>query len=75
MAQVAVFYAKCGAHIVAPSDMMDARVGEIKKKLIENGFKGVCAIMSYSAKFCSAFYGPFRFIETIHYYYVLFGAV
>ena len=48
-----------GADIVAPSDMMDGRVGAIRKALDERGFEGV-AIMSYAAKYCSAFYGPFR---------------
>ena len=45
--------------MVAPSDMMDGRVSAIRKKLDENGYKNV-SIMAYSAKYCSAFYGPFR---------------
>ena len=59
LAKVAVSHAKAGADIVAPSDMMDGRVGVIRKALDENGFIDT-AIMSYSAKYASAFYGPFR---------------
>ena len=59
LAKVAVAYARAGADIVAPSDMMDGRVGAIRAALDANGFAGV-AIMSYSAKFASAYYGPFR---------------
>src|SRR5882757_5161639 len=55
----ALSHAKAGADIVAPSDMMDGRVGAIRSALDENGFSQV-AIMAYSAKFASAFYGPFR---------------
>jgi porphobilinogen synthase len=55
----AVIAAKSGFDVVAPSDMMDGRVGEIRKSLDEAGFKHV-AILAYSAKFCSAYYGPFR---------------
>lgn len=55
----AVSHAVAGADIVAPSDMMDGRVGAIRHALDERGFEQV-AIMSYSAKYCSAFYGPFR---------------
>ena len=47
-----------GAHIVAPSDMMDGRVGRIREALAARSLQ--CAIMSYSAKFASALYGPFR---------------
>ncbi|MBE6063052.1 MAG: porphobilinogen synthase [Clostridium butyricum] len=57
--KIAVSHAKAGADMVAPSDMMDGRIGSIRKALDENGFKKV-SIMSYSAKYCSAFYGPFR---------------
>jgi len=60
LAEVATHYAKAGAHMVAPSDMMDGRVGAIKKMLHENGFGNKVAVMSYSAKFASCFYGPFR---------------
>jgi porphobilinogen synthase len=55
----AISHAEAGAHIVAPSDMMDGRVGAIREALDERGFDEV-AIMSYAAKYCSAFYGPFR---------------
>jgi len=60
IAQVAVNYAKAGAHCVAPSDMMDGRVKAIKKGLIDAGFGNKCTLMSYSAKFASSLYGPFR---------------
>ncbi|MCU4137879.1 MAG: Delta-aminolevulinic acid dehydratase [Thermodesulfobacteria bacterium] len=59
LAKIAVSHAKAGADIVAPSDMMDGRVGRIRSALDEAGFSHV-AIMSYSVKYCSAFYGPFR---------------
>jgi porphobilinogen synthase len=59
LAEVALSHARAGADIVAPSDMMDGRVGAIRRKLDENGFTEV-AILSYAAKFCSGFYGPFR---------------
>jgi porphobilinogen synthase len=59
LARVAVSHAKAGADMVAPSDMMDARVAVIRNALDEKGFEDV-AIMSYSAKYASAFYGPFR---------------
>lgn len=55
----ALVQAKAGADIIAPSDMMDGRVGAIRKTLDENGFQHV-QIMSYAAKYASAFYGPFR---------------
>lgn len=57
--KIAVSHAKAGADMVAPSDMMDGRIGSMRKALDENGFANV-SIMSYSAKYCSAFYGPFR---------------
>jgi porphobilinogen synthase len=59
LADAALSHARAGADIVAPSDMMDGRVGAIRRKLDENGFTDV-AILSYAAKYCSAFYGPFR---------------
>jgi porphobilinogen synthase len=59
LVQAAVSHAVAGADIVAPSDMMDGRVGAIRKALDARNFSGV-AIMSYAAKYCSAFYGPFR---------------
>ncbi len=55
----ALSHAEAGADIVAPSDMMDGRVGAIRKALDARGYTDV-AIMSYAAKYCSAFYGPFR---------------
>ena len=57
--KIAVSHAKAGADMVEPSDMMDGRIGSMRKALDENGFRKV-SIMSYSAKYCSAFYGPFR---------------
>ena len=59
LAKVALSHAQAGADIVAPSDMMDGRVSYIRQCLEENGFVDT-AIMAYSAKFASAFYGPFR---------------
>ncbi len=59
LAKVALSHAQAGADMVAPSDMMDGRVKAIREALEKNGFPDV-AIMSYAAKFASAFYGPFR---------------
>jgi porphobilinogen synthase len=59
LAREALSHARAGADMVAPSDMMDGRVGAIRRTLDENGFMHV-PIMAYSAKFASAFYGPFR---------------
>jgi porphobilinogen synthase len=59
LAQMAVAQARAGADVVAPSDMMDGRVGEIRDALDEAGFPDV-AICSYCVKYASAFYGPFR---------------
>jgi porphobilinogen synthase len=59
LANAALSHARAGADIVAPSDMMDGRVAAIRHKLDENGFADI-AILSYAAKYCSAFYGPFR---------------
>ncbi len=59
LARVAVSHAAAGADIVAPSDMMDGRVGAIRTALDREGYECV-AILSYAAKFASAFYGPFR---------------
>jgi porphobilinogen synthase len=56
---MSVSLARAGADIIAPSDMMDGRVGAIREALDENGFADI-AIMAYSAKFASAYYGPFR---------------
>jgi porphobilinogen synthase len=59
LARTAVSHAEAGADIVAPSDMMDARIGALRTTLDENGFADT-ALMSYAAKYASAFYGPFR---------------
>ena len=59
LADAALSHARAGADIVAPSDMMDGRVAAIRRKLDDHGFADV-AILSYAAKYCSAFYGPFR---------------
>jgi len=59
LAKVALSHAESGADIVAPSDMMDGRVGAIRSLLDENGFSEL-PILSYAAKYASAFYGPFR---------------
>lgn len=59
LGQIALSHAKAGADMVAPSDMMDGRIGFIRNVLDSNGFTHV-AIMSYAAKYASAFYGPFR---------------
>ena len=59
IAMAAVGQAAAGADIIAPSDMMDGRVGAIRDALDQNGFQNV-AIMSYATKFASAFYGPYR---------------
>ncbi|KAH8828547.1 tetrapyrrole biosynthesis, porphobilinogen synthase [Flagelloscypha sp. PMI_526] len=60
LAEVAVNYAKAGAHCVAPSDMMDGRIKAMKRGLIDAGLGNKCTLMSYSAKFASSLYGPFR---------------
>ncbi len=59
ISKVALSHAKAGADMVAPSDMMDFRVKAIRKTLDDNGYKNV-PIMSYSAKYASSYYGPFR---------------
>ena len=59
LARTALSHAEAGADMVAPSDMMDGRVGAIRRMLDENGMKQA-GILSYSAKYSSAFYGPFR---------------
>jgi porphobilinogen synthase len=59
LVRAAVSHAAAGADVVAPSDMMDGRVGAIRQALDARGFDRV-AIMAYAAKYCSAFYGPFR---------------
>lgn len=57
--KIALSHAKAGADVIAPSDMMDGRIAKIRNVLDINGFEDI-AIMSYAAKFSSAFYGPFR---------------
>ncbi len=59
LARTALSHARAGADMVAPSDMMDGRVSEIREALDDNGFE-MTPIMSYAAKYCSAFYYPFR---------------
>jgi len=59
LAKTALSHAQCGADAVAPSDMMDGRIGYIRDNLDENDF-GQVPIISYAAKYCSAYYGPFR---------------
>lgn len=59
LGNMALAHARAGADIIAPSDMMDGRIGYIRSLLDENGFTGV-SLMSYTAKYASAFYGPFR---------------
>jgi porphobilinogen synthase len=59
LARSAISHAEAGADIVAPSDMMDGRIGSIRYQLDEEGHSGT-AILSYAAKYASAFYGPFR---------------
>src|SRR3954465_13618863 len=59
LARTAASHARAGADVVAPSDMMDGRVGALRSRLDEEGFKEL-PIVAYSAKFASAYYGPFR---------------
>ena len=59
LAEMALSHARAGADFVAPSDMMDGRIGAIRKRLDAEGFENT-GIMSYSAKYASSFYGPFR---------------
>ena len=59
LAKESLSHARAGADVIAPSDMMDGRVGTIRAALDENGFEGI-PILAYSAKYASAFYGPFR---------------
>jgi len=59
LAEQALSHARAGADVVAPSDMMDGRVAAIREKLDEHKFENI-AILSYAAKYCSGFYGPFR---------------
>jgi porphobilinogen synthase len=59
LARMSLSHARAGAHVVAPSDMMDGRVAAIRKALDGGGFSGI-PILSYAAKYASAYYGPFR---------------
>lgn len=59
LAKISLSHAKAGADMIAPSDMMDGRIAKIREALDKGGFKHI-PIMAYSAKYCSAFYGPFR---------------
>ena len=61
LAKIAVSHAKAGADIIAPSDMMDGRIGGIREALDGSGFL-YTSIMAYSLKYCSSYYGPFRAI-------------
>jgi porphobilinogen synthase len=60
LTDISLAYARAGAHIIAPSDMMDHRIESMKSELRKQGLNSKVAIMSYSAKFASCFYGPFR---------------
>lgn len=60
LTQVAKKFADTGCTLIAPSDMMDGRIASMKEMLLINGYGAKVAVMSYSAKFASAFYGPFR---------------
>lgn len=60
LADISISYALAGAHIVAPSDMMDNRIGAIKQALISHGLEKKVSLLSYAVKFASSFYGPFR---------------
>jgi porphobilinogen synthase len=59
LVQMALAHARAGAHVIAPSDMMDGRIGAIRGGLDASGFAGI-PILSYAAKYASGFYGPFR---------------
>lgn len=60
LAEISLAYALAGAHIIAPSDMMDNRILAIKSILRKNRLDGRVAVLSYAVKFSSCFYGPFR---------------
>ena len=60
LAEIALAFAQDGAHIIAPSDMMDGRIAAIKQILTQHNLGSSVAVMSYSSKFASCFYGPFR---------------
>ncbi|KAF9325805.1 hypothetical protein BG006_010719, partial [Podila minutissima] len=60
LADISLAYARAGCQMIAPSDMMDGRIKAIKDALVEEGIAHKTSLMSYSAKFASGFYGPFR---------------
>ncbi|XP_055298823.1 delta-aminolevulinic acid dehydratase [Sitodiplosis mosellana] len=60
LAEISLAYAIAGAHIIAPSDMMDNRIGAIKSILRKNRLESRVSVLSYAVKFASSFYGPFR---------------
>lgn len=60
LAEISLAYARVGAQIIAPSDMMDNRIGAIKTTLAAHRLDRQVAVLSYAAKFASCFYGPFR---------------
>ncbi|XP_002741486.1 delta-aminolevulinic acid dehydratase-like [Saccoglossus kowalevskii] len=60
LAEVSLAYAKAGCQVIAPSDMMDGRIAAIKQILLANDLGSKVSVLSYSAKFASSFYGPFR---------------
>jgi porphobilinogen synthase len=60
LAEIALAYAQAGCHLISPSDMMDGRIKSIKEILVKHGLQNSVGVMSYSAKFASCFYGPFR---------------
>lgn len=60
LAEISLTYAQAGAHIIAPSDMMDNRIAAIKDILRQNRLDSRVAVLSYAIKFASCFYGPFR---------------
>jgi porphobilinogen synthase len=65
LCQQALEQARAGADIIAPSDMMDGRVAAIRATLDAHGFAESVSVLSYSAKYASAFYGPFRYVSPV----------
>ena len=62
LVDVAMAYARNGCQVIAPSDMMDGRIKGIKDALVQEDVAHKISLMSYSAKFASGFYGPFRYV-------------
>jgi len=60
LSELSIYYGECGADVVAPSDMMDGRIGSIKSSLLYRNLSSRVSLMSYSVKMSSCFYGPFR---------------